>query len=232
MPTLTEAYPTIARALAAPTGRRAASFPRSDPFPALVGFAASRTGDSKTALRLQAALDDAGLSDSTFLATADPAEVVDLLREARLDPPIKTIRLLQRLASWYEGHRESLEGGAGEPLEFPSAWRDELAAINGIGRATADAIALHVFGAATYPVDRPVYRILFRHGWIDATADYDDVSQRLIDAADANPSALSALSNALTDVGKRFCRPASPACEKCPLRTVLPPDGPLALHDE
>lgn len=231
MPTLTEAYPTIARALAAPTGRRAASTPDSGPFPAIVNFAVSRSGETKSATRLQAALDHARIFDPTYLATADPAEVIDLLREARLDPPVKTVRLLQRLSSWYESHRDEIEGASGDPLEFPSAWRDELAAINGVGRATADAIALHVFGAATYPVDRAAYRILYRHGWIDATADYDEVSRLLIDAAGADAVALSALARGMTDVGKRFCKPAAPACEKCPLRTVLPEDGPLALDE-
>ena len=231
MPTLTEAYPTIARALAAPTGRRAASTQDFDLFPALVGYAVSRSGETKAATRLQAALDDAHIFDPAYLAKADPTEVIDLLREARLDPPVKTIRLLQRLASWYESHRDEIEGQGGEPLEFPISWRDELAAINGIGRATADAIALHVFGAATFPVDRAVYRILYRHGWIDATADYEEVTRLLIDAADSNADALSALARGLTEVGKRFCKPAAPACERCPLRAVLPDDGPIALEE-
>ena len=170
-----------------------ASNARLDPFQTLVGFAVSRSGETKSAARLQSALENADLLDPTELAAADPAEVVDLLREARLDPPVKTIRLLKRLASWYQSHRDEIEAAGDEPLGFLDAWRDELAAINGIGRATADAIALHVFGAATYPVDRAAYRILYRHGWIDATADYDEVSQLLIDAADADPIALAML---------------------------------------
>ena len=109
MPTLTEAYPTIARALAAHNGPRPASNSRLDPFQTLVGFAVSRSGETKSAARLQSALEDADLLDPTELAAADPAEVVDLLREARLDPPVKTIRLLQRLASWYESHRDEIE---------------------------------------------------------------------------------------------------------------------------
>jgi endonuclease III len=228
MPTLTEAYPTIARALAAPAGRRAATPPGADPFPALVGFAASPKGDSRSSLRLLTALETADLLEPAALASADLSEVLDLLREAKVDPPLKTIRLLQRLASWYEDHREQLEEADGE---FPASWRDELAAINGVGRATADAIALHVFGAATFPVDRPAFRILFRHGWIDATAEYEDASRGLIDAADADPVALAAIARGLADVGRRFCKPAAPSCGACPLQSVLPPDGPIALDE-
>lgn len=231
MPTLTEAYPTIVRALAAPQGRPGASDSRSELFSALAGYAVSRSGDSKPAGRLQAGLEGAGLFDAKYLAAADPVEVADLLRESRLDPPIKIVRLLQRLASWYQSHRDELEGAGDGALEFPTAWRDELAAINGIGRATADAIALHVFGAAVYPVDRPTYRILIRHDWIDVTADYEEASQRLIDAADADPGALAMLARGLADVGKRFCKPAAPACEKCPLRSVLPTEGPIDLGE-
>jgi len=228
MPTLTEAYPTIARALAAPSGRRAATPSRADPFSALVGFAASTKGDSRSSLRLSAALESAGLFDPATLAAADPAEVIDLLREAKVDPPIKTIQVLKRLAAWYEVHRERLEDADGE---FPSSWRDDLAAINGIGRARADAIALHVFGAAAFPVDRPTARILFRHRWIDATTEYEDASRSLVDAADADPTTLAAIARGLADVGKRFCKPAAPLCGACPLRSVLPPDGPVPLDE-
>jgi endonuclease III len=228
MPTLTEAYPTIARALAEPPGRRAAAPRGADPFPALVGFAASTKGDSRSSLRLTAALEAAHLFDPATLAAADPSEVIDLLREAKVDPPIKTIQVLKRLAAWYQDHRARLEDPDGE---FTTSWRDELAAINGISRATADAIALHVFGAATFPVDRPTARILFRHGWIDATTEYEDASRSLVDAADADPVALAAIARGFGDIGKRFCKPASPSCGACPLQSVLPPDGPAPLDE-
>lgn len=228
MPTLTEAYPTIARALAALSGRRAAPSPGAERFRALASFAASPKGDARSSLRLLSALESADLLDAASLAAADPIEVSDLLREAKVDPPIKAIRLLQRLASWYEEHRERLDEADGE---FPTSSRDELAAINGIGRAKADAIALHVFGAATFPIDRPTFRILFRHGWIDATTEYEDASRSLIDAADASPAALAAISRGLADVGKRYCKPAAPSCGACPLQSVLPPDGPASLDE-
>ncbi len=71
-------------------------------------------------------------------------------------------------------------------------------------------MALHVFGAATYPVDRASYRILVRHGWIDPTVDYEEASHLLTSAAESDPAILATISNGFADVGRRFCKPSGP----------------------
>lgn len=226
MPTLSEAFPTIARALALPGGRPAVPS-GSSRFEALVAFLGSKTPGSNRGERLASALDETGFLDSATLATVDLDELTDALRDARVEAPTTTLRQIQRVAAWHESHRDALEDDA-RPIEgLPEPWRDELAAINGIGRATADAIALRIFGAATYPVDRATYRIFVRHGWIDPTAEYDEVASRIVGACQEDPSALEALSRGLADIGRRFCKPAAPRCERCPLRPVLPPGGPI-----
>ncbi|WP_165065050.1 endonuclease III [Paludisphaera rhizosphaerae] len=175
------------------------------------------------------ALDEAGLLDPAELAAAPLAEVADVLRDARVEADPRLVRLLQRLAGWYASHREDLEHEPGPGETQPPFPRDELAAINGVGRATADGIALHVFGQASYPVDRATYRILVRHGWIDVTAEYDDAAQALISAAEGDPADLARMSSDFADVGRRFCKPSAPRCEPCPLRVVLPDGGPIAV---
>ncbi|MDG3003766.1 hypothetical protein [Paludisphaera mucosa] len=225
MPSLSAAFPTIARTSAA--AGRAVPPPGPSRFEALIAFAASGSLASGRGDRLASALDEAGLLDPEALATSPLAEVVDALRDARVEANPKAVRLLQRVADWYRGRRDELEREPAPGDDPPSTYADELAAINGVGRATADAIALHVFGAATYPVDRATYRILVRHGWIDPTVDYDEASHLLIEAAERDPGALAAASRVLSDVGRRFCKPSGPRCEPCPLKVVLPEGGPI-----
>ncbi|AMV38666.1 endonuclease III domain-containing protein [Planctomyces sp. SH-PL62] len=224
MPSLNEALPAIIRAVG---GRPAAPASGDSRFEAVVAFAASGSLASGRGDRLATALDEAGLLEPEALATASLEEVVDALRDARIEANPKAVRLLQRVAAWYQAHREDLEAAPASGAGPASARRDELAAIRGVGRTTADAIALHVFGAATYPVDRATYRIIVRHGWIDPTVDYEEASQLLIDAAEADSAVLSGLSRGLADVGRRFCKPSGPRCEPCPLRIVLPDGGPI-----
>ncbi len=231
MPTLSEAYPTIARTLAIPTGRRAAIPSGPSRFEALIALVGSRTPNSNRGDRLASALADAGLLDPETLASTNLDELTDTLRDARVEAPVATLRLIQRLAGWFLSHRDDLEGEPEPADEFPESWRDELAGINGIGRSTADAIALRIFGAATYPLDRATYRIFVRHGWIDPTAEYEEVASSILGVCRADPPALDAFSRGMADIGRRFCKPAAPRCERCPLRSVLPPGGPVEVGD-
>jgi len=227
MPTLSEAFPTIAQALAIPIGRRPVVPSGPSRFEALVALLASRTPGSNRGDRLASALAESGFLDPEALASADLNELTDTLRDARAEAPASTLRQIQRVAAWYQSRRDELEDEADVGEGLSEARRDELAGINGIGRATADAIALRIFGASAYPVDRATYRIFVRHGWIDATADYDEVASLIVGVCRDDPAALEALSRGMADIGRRFCKPAAPRCERCPLRTVLPPGGPI-----
>lgn len=205
---------------------RPIDFPKgASRFRALIDLAALGGRGDRAAL----ALDEAGLLDPAELAAVPLAEVVDVLRDARVETDPKVVRLLQRLAGWYASHREDLEDAPTPGEDRTPFPRDELAAINGIGRATADAIALQVFGLVAYPLDRATYRILVRHGWIDVTADYDDAAGVLIAATEAEPADLARVSLDFADVGRRFCKPAGPRCEPCPLKALLPEGGPIAV---
>ncbi len=195
----------------------------ADRFGALVALAAA----SGRGERLASALDAEGLLAPDALATAALEEVVDSLRDARIEAAPKLVRLIQRLAGWYRDHRDDLEFEPGPGEDRPAFPHDDLRAINGVGRATADAIALCVFGEPVYPVDRASYRIMVRHGWIDPTADYDEASQAMVAAADGDAGILSALADAFEEIGRRYCKATGPRCERCPLRSLLPEGGPI-----
>ena len=76
-------------------------------------------------------------------------------------------------------------------------------------------------------MDRTTYRILVRHGWIDPSVDYDEVSELLARQAGHNPEEIRRLAGWLGRVGRQFCGPRSPKCEQCPLSCLLPEGGPV-----
>jgi endonuclease-3 related protein len=135
--------------------------------------------------------------------------------------------MLRRLAGWFAS-RFPDEDDTGDESAWPTArLRHDLAALSGIGQTKADAILLYGLGRPVYPVDRRTYRVLVRHGWIDAWADYNEVSELVVHAAVERPGELTMLSSWITAVAKDFCKLGSPRCQHCPLKPLLPEQGPL-----
>ncbi len=111
--------------------------------------------------------------------------------------------------------------------------RERLLRIHGIGPETADSMLLYAGGHARFVVDAYTRRILGRHGWCDPTIEYDDL-QALCEAALSHRPADWQLDYwqdyhaQLVMVGKDYCRRREARCEHCPLRPLLPADGPKA----
>jgi len=96
---------------------------------------------------------------------------------------------------------------------FPPAF-DDIAALPGIGRSTAGAIASFCFGAATPVLDGNVKRILKR--WHHAPGATDrqlwSWAQQSIDDS-GNPATWN---QATMELGATICTPRNPACDACP----------------
>lgn len=231
MPSLTDALDAITAALTARYGRPDPFAPGRDAFESLTAALLDRgLGlDPPRRARAVEALRDAGLLDPQALAEADPAETGEALRSAGLKVQDRALVPLKRLARWLV----ELRHGDAEPLAGPDAevpveaLREELSALNGIGPATADALLLFGLRRPVYPVDRATYRILVRHGWLDATATYDEARDVVERLAPDDPAALARLSAWFGQVGHDYCRPSKARCEKCPLRPWLPATGPI-----
>ncbi len=169
-------------------------------------------------------LAEAGLlADPDAFATAEPAEIAAAWTHTNKPPSVRTLRTLQRIASWIVQHGgfEALESLPTEEL------REGLRALNGVGPAGADAILLHALKRPVYPVDRATYRILLRHGWIDASADYDEARDLVESLAPGESAALADLGGWFERVGAVYCRASIAKCEHCPLRPFLPEGGPI-----
>ncbi len=94
--------------------------------------------------------------------------------------------------------------------------REELLSISGIGRETADAILLYAGKLPAFVVDTYTARILYRHGLIDASADYEEIKELFESSLEAEVSLFNEYHALLVAVGKKHCRPRA-RCEGCPL---------------
>jgi endonuclease-3 related protein len=221
MPSLGAVFPELFAALANHYGRAASPRLAGAPFEAIVRAVLTRSTDAKKADRILERLRDEGLLTPAALASADRAELSEVLRQARVAPPSRWLGSLSQLAAWFADREDSIEETPTEVL------RDELIALRGIGAATADAVLLLGLNRAVYPVDRATYRILVRHGWIDPIAEYDEARDTIERQAGGDPARLVSLSDWLGSIGADFCRVSAPRCERCPLRPFLPEEGPI-----
>ena len=104
--------------------------------------------------------------------------------------------------------------------------REELLQVNGIGPETADSILLYAGELPTFVVDTYTARVLKRHGWIEADADYYAIKSYCEERLVKDTRLYNELHALLVRVGNEFCH-KTPQCDACPLRDWLPEGGPL-----
>ena len=101
--------------------------------------------------------------------------------------------------------------------------REQLLAIKGVGRETADSILVYAFGRRSFVVDAYTRRLLWRLGH-DLPGDYDGI-RVMIEAA--VPRELYIYNNfhaLIVEQCKQHCL-KKPRCEGCPLEAVCPKTG-------
>ena len=221
MPSFTESIPTMTTALADRFGEGRPAGDDPGTFAAIATAFLSRDGDERAVRSAIDALRDAGLIDPRRLAEADPVAVEESWRSSGARTLVKSARGLRRLAEWVV---ETIPDDDQSPST--EALRESLRAIKGIGPATADAILLDGLGRSAYPVDRASYRILVRHGWLDAEAGYDEARDLIEGGFAADVRALRNVSTWFERVGREACKASVAHCERCPLRGLLPEGGP------
>jgi endonuclease-3 related protein len=105
--------------------------------------------------------------------------------------------------------------------------RNQLLAVHGIGKETADSILLYAGGLSVFVVDTYTHRVLARHGWIGFDADYDQIQEYFQGGLPEDAALFNEFHALLVRLGKDYCRKAQPRCANCPLRKLLPEGGPL-----
>jgi endonuclease-3 related protein len=237
MPTLAESFPTVCSALVEHFALAPAGIDRETPFEAMIRVLLDREfGASRAALALEV-LERAGLLAPDRLAQADVLAVRDAFLQAAIPAAPQSVAPLSNLARWIVQHHGARVDSLFNPDRSTDWLRGELAAIRGIGLATADAILLFALKRPSYPVDRATFRVLVRHGWLDPSALYDEARELLVSQAVESgdvPEGEAAdrlidIAHGMGPLGRRFCRVAAPRCDRCPLEPVLPEGGPREL---
>jgi endonuclease-3 len=104
--------------------------------------------------------------------------------------------------------------------EEPSAVRNRLLEMHGVGPKTADCVLLFSGGrGGVFPVDTHVHRIARRMGLAPADADHEEVREELEQAVPAEKCGFG--HTAMIQFGREYCSARRPAClagpEACPL---------------
>jgi endonuclease-3 related protein len=231
MPTLDEALPLSRAAAAEPGGSIAGRRDEHEAFGAMAAALLARQVGPSVGRSVIEALGEQGLLDPARLDDAGLPEVQDALRGKVRSISVRTLAPLKHLARWlverYDGRAEAFTDSGRSTDDL----REELAGVRGVGPVGADAILLAALKRPSYPVDRGTYRILVRHGWLDASTTYEDARDLVVHHAGGDPDVLLGVSAGMDELAGRFCRASAPRCDACPLRGLLPEGGPLGAEE-
>ena len=98
--------------------------------------------------------------------------------------------------------------------------RQQLLSVNGIGPETADSILLYALSKPVFVVDAYTKRILLRHHFISADADYDKIQNLFMKNLDSRVKLFNEYHALLVKLGKEFCLKNKPKCNSCPLKSI------------
>jgi len=140
--------------------------------------------------------------DATALHTATTAE---------LEPQIQSTGFFRAKSKSLAGMAAAVTGR--HRGEIPRTM-DELTALPGVGRKTANVVLGHALGVPGLPVDRHVLRVSNRIG-IARGEEPEIVEQQL--CAAMPPAKWTLTSDTLILHGRRICKP-KPLCDKCAVR--------------
>ncbi|OYW15596.1 MAG: hypothetical protein B7Z55_14960 [Planctomycetales bacterium 12-60-4] len=105
-------------------------------------------------------------------------------------------------------------------------YRLALRKIRGLGPEMVDRLLLFAAGLPVVPIDRATLRVLVRHGWLDLPVDDESAQATLLAAFGDSVSELQRSVLGFREIGARFCG-RQPACDECPLKPLLPLEGPI-----
>jgi endonuclease-3 related protein len=126
--------------------------------------------------------------------------------------------LLDFLGLRYGGRVEGMAS------ETPAVLRAALLEVSGIGRETADSIALYAAGLPLFVVDAYTRRVFSRLGYIGGEEPYDDLQRFFVERLPVEVALYNEFHAQVVLLAKEFCRPR-PRCAACPLTGLCPRRG-------
>ncbi len=142
-------------------------------------------------------------------------------------PPIsKTWRMTIRSTGFFRAKAKSLIGAASQITklhdgEVPRTM-EELTALPGVGRKTANVVLGNAFGIPGMVVDTHVKRVAARLGWT-RESDPEKIEQDLCRLLPQER--WTQASHLLIWHGRRLCKAPTPLCSACPVHRLCPRTG-------
>jgi len=198
-------------------------WPGETPFEVCVGAILTQNTSWTNVERAIVNLRSARVLDPKKMFALAEAELAQLIRPAGYFN-LKARRVRSFLRVLVEEHGGELHRlFAGEP----TAVRNRLLAINGIGPETADSLLLYAGGHHSFVVDAYTKRIFSRHGWCSDEADYEALKNLCETALNEKPVSKRLdywqdYHAQLVMVGKHYCRKRQLRCSECPLDALMP----------
>ena len=103
----------------------------------------------------------------------------------------------------------------------PRVLREQLLAVRGIGRETADSIALYAAGLPLFVIDAYTRRVFARLGMIRGDESYDALQDYFMSELAADADLFNDYHAQIVIHAKDACRPR-PHCARCPLDSICP----------
>lgn len=174
----------------------------SDPYQVLVATVVSqRTREEQTTAVSNRLF--ARYPDATALADAPVDELIKLLHGSQY-PEVKAPRLkeLARIL------RDNFGGQVPRTI-------DELLALPGVGRKTANCVLVYAFNLPALCVDVHVHRITNRLGWFKTKTP--DKTELALEKILPSPYWFT-INRLMVQHGRATCLPSVPQCQRCPVR--------------
>lgn len=188
-------------------------WPGEGPFEVMVGAVLTQNTAWGNVERALGNLKAAGVFSPAGLYNLPQEELERLLRPAGTYR-VKAARLRALLEYLFRRH-------GGDPAALSrgdwKALREELLAVPGIGRETADSILLYAAGRPTFVVDAYTRRLLDRLGLLPDTPSYENIRALFMAHLPPDPDLYGEYHALIVRHGKERCRKGRPRCPGCPL---------------
>lgn len=153
--------------------------------------------------------------------SAEKLHNIELSKLAELIRPAGYYNIkAKRLKNFLDWLFENYDGNLTELENLNTGqFREELLAVKGIGRETADSILLYAFERPVFVVDAYTARITIRHRLIEPDADYEQLRYLFESNLPEDIQLFNEYHALLVRTGKEFCRPKA-KCPSCPLEKL------------
>jgi endonuclease III related protein len=186
--------------------------PGDNPLEVCVGAILTQNTNWANVTKAIANLQQAGCMSVSGLHAMPHEKLAELIRPAGYYN-VKAKRLKNFVAAVHAKFGDDIGAFLDRPV---STLREELLAVNGIGRETADSIILYAAGKASFVVDAYTARIMLRHRLISPEDGYDEIKDMMESALPPDVELYNDYHAQLVAVGAKYCRPVA-KCEGCPL---------------